>query len=435
MSMIRVDNLSKSYIIGHDRRASGQCPYGSLRDTLAHQARAIWQRLRHPLAPNREITLLEEFWALREVSFEVAPGEVTGIIGRNGAGKSTLLKLLSRITEPTTGRIELNGRVGSLLEVGTGFHPELNGRENIYLNGAVLGMTRAEIKAKFDEIVAFAEVEKFLDTPVKRYSSGMYMRLAFSVAAHLDPEILLVDEVLAVGDAEFQKKCLNKMNEVSQHGRTILFVSHNMSAIQRLCSRAIVLEGGKVGFAGQASEAINRYLQRDQDGALIAPQRLEWRAGQRQYPFANLVRPKRFAVVDEQGDPVGNRLFASKSYRLLIEAELVQPDARQIFGICLYDAESRQLLFTSDVHDPGLMRFASMKPGLIAVSAQLPGELLWNRTYEIEMVCCFHYTGWVLPPENETRLSFEFFRDNDRNPYSNSTRPGMLAPVLDWQSV
>ncbi len=186
------------------------------------------------------------FWALRDVSFEVAPGEVVGVIGRNGAGKSTLLKLLSRITEPSEGRITLRGRVGSLLEVGTGFHPELTGRENIFLNGAILGMKRAEIRKRFDEIVAFAEVEKFLDTPVKHYSSGMYMRLAFSVAAHLEPEILLVDEVLAVGDASFQRKCLNKMESVSKHGRTVFFVSHNMPAITRLCPRAIMLDRGRV---------------------------------------------------------------------------------------------------------------------------------------------------------------------------------------------
>ncbi len=202
---------------------------------------------------------MEEFWALKDVSFEVKPGEAVGIIGRNGAGKSTLLKLLSRITEPTQGRIELEGRVASLLEVGTGFHPELTGRENIFLNGAILGMHRAEIKKKFDEIVAFAEVEKFLDTPVKHYSSGMYMRLAFAVAAHLEPEILIVDEVLAVGDCEFQKKCLGKMEDVSHSGRTILFVSHNMDAILRLCSRAILLQAGRVLEAGPVQPVVTRY--------------------------------------------------------------------------------------------------------------------------------------------------------------------------------
>ncbi|MFH1884663.1 MAG: ABC transporter ATP-binding protein, partial [Planctomycetota bacterium] len=203
-TVIKVENLGKKYIIGHQR----QPHYQTLRDTMAHTARGIWQRIRHPLSPNRESIDLEELWALKDINFEVQQGERIGIIGANGAGKSTLLKILSRITEPTTGKVRIKGRVSSLLEVGTGFHPELTGRENIFLNGAILGMTRQEVKRKFDEIVAFAELEKFLDTPVKRYSSGMYVRLAFAVAAHLEPEILLVDEVLAVGDANFQKKCL-----------------------------------------------------------------------------------------------------------------------------------------------------------------------------------------------------------------------------------
>jgi lipopolysaccharide transport system ATP-binding protein len=207
------------------------------------------------------------FWALKDVSFEVRPGEVVGIIGRNGAGKSTLLKILSRITEPTEGEVDINGRVGSLLEVGTGFHPELSGRENVYLNGAILGMRRAEIARKFDEIVAFAEIDKFVDTPVKHYSSGMYMRLAFAVAAHLEPEILIVDEVLAVGDAAFQKKCLGKMSDVAERGRTVLFVSHNMSAVSALCERVLLIEQGRLTFGGPSSAAIARYLQ----AAAIAP--------------------------------------------------------------------------------------------------------------------------------------------------------------------
>ncbi|MDD5598414.1 MAG: ABC transporter ATP-binding protein, partial [Victivallaceae bacterium] len=241
MSIFKVENLSKKYIIGHDKAANRAYHYYSLRESLMHHARGVYQRLRHPLTPNRENTDLEEFWALKDINFKIEQGDRVGIIGRNGAGKSTLLKILSRITEPTSGKIGMKGRVASLLEVGTGFHPELTGRENIYLNGAILGMTRAEIKKKFDEIVAFAEVEKFLDTPVKHYSSGMYVRLAFAVAAHLEPEILLVDEVLAVGDAQFQKKCLGKMEDVSKEGRTVLFVSHNMAAIRQLCNKGIVL--------------------------------------------------------------------------------------------------------------------------------------------------------------------------------------------------
>lgn len=249
-AIVNVENLSKHYQIG-----AAPAAYATLRESLTNAFRRPFASLRGKFSESSE-----SVWALRDVSFSVVAGEVLGIIGQNGAGKSTLLKILSRITQPTTGRAELYGRAGSLLEVGTGFHPELTGRENIYLNGAILGMTRPEIQRKFDEIVAFAELEKFLETPVKRYSSGMYMRLAFSVAAHLDPEILVVDEVLAVGDAAFQKKCLGRMRDISTEGRTILFVSHNMAAIRSLCNRGILLANGQKVFEGPASECVDRYL-------------------------------------------------------------------------------------------------------------------------------------------------------------------------------
>jgi lipopolysaccharide transport system ATP-binding protein len=253
--IIKVRNLSKKYSIG-----ALDAPYATLRETLTGMARAPLRMLRRT-GRSADDTI----WALKDVDFEVKPGEVVGIIGRNGAGKSTLLKILSRITEPTSGEVDLYGRVASLLEVGTGFHPELTGRENIFLNGSILGMKRTEIESKFDEIVAFSEVEKFLDTPVKRYSSGMYVRLAFAVAAHLEPEILVVDEVLAVGDAQFQKKCLGKMGEVARKGRTVLFVSHNMVAVKSLCSRAILLSGGRTARDGGVDDVVNGYL-RDADG-------------------------------------------------------------------------------------------------------------------------------------------------------------------------
>jgi lipopolysaccharide transport system ATP-binding protein len=252
-TVIRVENLGKKYIIGHQKQER----YTSLRDVITDKVRSFGKVLSRK--DQQEDPTHEEFWALKDVSFEVKQGDRVGIIGRNGAGKSTLLKILSRITEPTEGRISINGRVASLLEVGTGFHPELTGRENIFLNGAILGMDRVDIKRKFDEIVAFAEVEKFLDTPVKRYSSGMYVRLAFAVAAHLEPEILIVDEVLAVGDAQFQKKCLGKMKDVSGEGRTVLFVSHSMPTITSLCEKVILLDAGRVIEYGRASEVISRY--------------------------------------------------------------------------------------------------------------------------------------------------------------------------------
>lgn len=260
MSAIEVKDISKSFTLAHEEKER----YTALRDVVAKKTKKIFSFAK----PFRQHISKEEFWALKDVSFNVAQGERVGIIGRNGAGKSTLLKILSRITDPTKGRIKLSGRVASLLEVGTGFHPELTGRENIFLNGAILGMSRAEIKRHFDAIVDFAEIEKFLDTPVKRYSSGMYVRLAFAVAAHLEPEILIIDEVLAVGDAQFQKKCLGKMEDVSKKdGRTILFVSHNMAAIKTLCSSAVVLHKGQKMFEGDVQESLSYYLGFEQEQA------------------------------------------------------------------------------------------------------------------------------------------------------------------------
>jgi lipopolysaccharide transport system ATP-binding protein len=258
--IITVENLSKSYLVGHESARRER--HTALRDVISREARNF-ARKTADLLHGRQIVEgdeVEQFWALKNVSFEVRAGEVLGIVGGNGAGKSTLLKILSRITEPSEGRVTIRGHVASLLEIGTGFHPELTGRENIFLNGAILGMTRAEIRRNFDRIVAFAEVERFLDTPVKRYSSGMYVRLAFAVAAHLEPEILIVDEVLAVGDAEFQKKCLGKMSEVAGEGRTVLFVSHNMEAIRRICTTGIFLSAGRVELRANADQCVEAYL-------------------------------------------------------------------------------------------------------------------------------------------------------------------------------
>lgn len=255
MSIIQVENISKKYIISH--KGGQRSKYNSLGETITNKIKGFLPFTKSSKQNTKNQK--EEFWALKDISFEVNQGDKIGIIGRNGAGKSTLLKILSRITEPTKGKVKIKGRIASLLEVGTGFHPELTGRENIFLNGAILGMKKEEIKRKFDEIVAFSEIEKFLDTPVKRYSSGMYVRLAFAVAAHLESEILLVDEVLAVGDAEFQKKCLGKMEDVSKEGRTVLFVSHNMSAVRTLCNKGLVLSSGNILFHGDINDTINTY--------------------------------------------------------------------------------------------------------------------------------------------------------------------------------
>jgi lipopolysaccharide transport system ATP-binding protein len=297
---IRIENLSKLYQLG----ALQEGGYRTLREAIMDPLTAAFRRARQwspwrggrrPMA--RRAAVENTIWALKDVSLDIRPGDVVGVVGRNGAGKSTLLKILSRITEPTAGRVELRGRVGSLLEVGTGFHPELSGRENIYLNGAILGMSRREITAKFDEIVSFAEIERFLDTPVKRYSSGMYVRLAFAVAAHLEPEILIVDEVLAVGDASFQKKCLNKMHHVAGHGRTVLFVSHNMGAVQTLCRSAVLLDHGRVRHAGTTRDVVAAYLQDiDETSSLPIGERTD-RNGAGRFQFDDLT------VLDADGFP------------------------------------------------------------------------------------------------------------------------------------
>jgi lipopolysaccharide transport system ATP-binding protein len=261
-TVISVENLSKSYLVGHRTVARGGRNYVALRDVVARGAHNFVRKAADVIGGRQVVQgdEIEEFWALKELNFEVKRGEVLGIIGRNGAGKSTLLKILSRITEPTTGRVELRARVASLLEVGTGFHPELSGRENVYLNGAILGMSRSEVTRKFDEIVSFAEIAKFVDTPVKRYSSGMYVRLAFAVAAHLESELLIVDEVLAVGDSIFQRKCLEKISEMSREGRTIIFVSHNISSVRYLSTACMYLVNGKISAAGSVDECLAKYL-------------------------------------------------------------------------------------------------------------------------------------------------------------------------------
>jgi lipopolysaccharide transport system ATP-binding protein len=301
---------------------------------------------RHPLPVTRHSAAgASEFWALRDVSFDVQPGEVVGIIGRNGAGKSTLLKILSRITEPTSGEIRVRGRIASLLEVGTGFHPELSGRENIFLNGAILGMTKAEIRAKFDEIVDFAGVEQFIDTPVKRYSSGMYVRLAFAVAAHLEPEILIVDEVLAVGDAEFQKKCLGKMKDVAGHGRTILFVSHNMDAVIRLCGRAILMEQGTIAKVGHTAEVVAGYHKEEKTQSAVVDLSSLPREG-------NLRGRVRLVSVElEGGGELGWKIPYGQPLGLVFTVEAHEPIRDFELGIGLFSSNGVEVASALSTHD------------------------------------------------------------------------------------
>ena len=357
---IQVQNLGKKYIIRHQTRER----YTALRDVIAKKALSIGRQLfrssdRLPSRPSRE-----EFWALKNVNFEVNQGEVVGIIGRNGAGKSTLLKILSRITEPNTGRVRIKGRVASLLEVGTGFHPELTGRENIYLNGALLGMRKSEISSKFDEIVDFAEVEKFLDTPVKRYSSGMYVRLAFAVAAHLEPQILLVDEVLAVGDIQFQKKCLGKMNEVSRSGRTVFFVSHQMPSIQMLCNRVILLGSGSIVKDGQPDEVIETYLQTNssvRNGAIDLSSFAERSS-------STEIAIQEAWIENEKGDfcnhfQMGDNLTVC--YRLAASRPIKNPG----FGFGVEDIYGRRLFSANNyVMVEEVTRFHSLQEGIVKCS-------------------------------------------------------------------
>jgi len=349
--VIKVEHLSKSYTIRHQ----GHSNYVALRDVIVEKVKGALHKTKN-LVTNKTILKTpskEVFWALDDVNFEVQQGDRIGIIGRNGAGKSTVLKVLSRITEPTHGRISINGRVASLLEVGTGFHPELTGRENIYLNGAILGMQRSEIKSKFDEIVDFSGVEMFLDTPVKRYSSGMYVRLAFAVAAHLEPEILIIDEVLAVGDAEFQKKCLGKMQDVSQKsGRTVIFVSHNMAAIESLCKQVILLDGGKQKFTGPTKEGISYYLNNTLvTSSTVSLSDRKDRMGNGKVKFTD------FRILDDNNEYVDNLLSGNDyTFELRYQNFGNQPYNNVKVCIEIYDDRDNRMIFlrndfTNDIID------------------------------------------------------------------------------------
>jgi len=415
--IIEIQGISKSYTIGKKEA------YGSLRDEIMQTITAPFRRRAKGAITNADDTTI---WALKDVSFEVQEGEVIGIIGRNGAGKSTLLKILSRITEPTSGRIVMHGRVASLLEVGTGFHPELTGRENIFLNGALLGMTRAEIKAKFDEIVAFSEIEKFLDTPVKRYSSGMYVRLAFAVAAHLEPEILIVDEVLAVGDTRFQRKCMDKMGDVSKEGRTVLFVSHSMPAVTRLCQRVLLLSEGKVLKDGPAHHVVNAYFHSDMGSTAIR----EW-SDLNKAPGDDVVRLRKVSVLTEEGkvsDALDIRcpIVLEMQYEVLTSGVVLTP----VFRLSNHEGI---VLFTAIDIDP-YWRKQPRPTGHYTTTVKVPGNLLAEgnisvlasistisptvkRVYERDVVCFQIVDG--------------ISGDSARGEWGGEI-PGVIRPLLNW---
>jgi lipopolysaccharide transport system ATP-binding protein len=408
---IEASGIGKRYQLGGGGLA---LRFQTLRETIASWATA---RVRRGSRVDPRT-----FWALKEVGFEIAQGEVVGIIGHNGAGKSTLLKVLSRITEPTEGEVTIRGRIGSLLEVGTGFHWELTGRENVYLNGAILGMRRAEVARKFDEIVAFAGVDAFLDTPVKHYSSGMYMRLAFAVAAHLAPDILIVDEILAVGDAAFQKKCLGKMDDVAKHGRTVLFVSHNLGAIRSLCTRGLVLEGGRIRFDGAAENAITEYL------ALSAARgggdgRIDFEPG---LAFDGLALHG-VRLVDDAGE-VRALFDATDAIRIEIDYE-VQAAARGMRTVLRLATQEGELAFQSTDHavcDP------EPPPGRYRVSCTIPGGLLNRRMYVVEVG--FDVPGERTVASRRPYLSFVVSGGGNHGSIYPEPWPGVVCPRLVWEA-
>jgi lipopolysaccharide transport system ATP-binding protein len=424
--VIRAQGLGKRYLIGH--QSAERERYTALRDVLGRSLKGIG-RYTLEMVRGRQIIAgdeVEEFWALKDVSFEIKRGEVVGIIGRNGAGKSTLLKILSRITEPSAGSVEIKGRVASLLGVGTGFHPELTGYENIYLNGAILGMSRAEIRKKFDEIVAFGDVEKFLDTPVKRYSSGMSVRLAFAVAAHLEPEILVVDEVLAVGDAEFQKKCLGKMQDVSKGGRTVLFVSHSMGAVRALCSRGIVLASGKIGFAGDINVAVDMYLK----FATMATRSVRWSTAE-----APGNQEVRLLGIDVAGATSAGSLSSSEPIHVTIDVQCYAvPDGLCVgFELISQDGVS---LFWSYQNDGSPDGWPPLRIGRNLLRCHLPARWFNAGEYLIAPRVGVHNSRWIIniPP----CVAFSVELAHGVSPYwtslsATSRRRGELSPILHWE--
>jgi homopolymeric O-antigen transport system ATP-binding protein len=408
---IKVEGLSKSYLVGHN--ASQTERYTALRDVIARNARNLVRKTRDmftggPIVQGDEV---EEFWALKDVSFEINQGDRVGIIGRNGAGKSTLLKILSRITEPTKGRIHINGRVASLLEVGTGFHPELTGRENIFLNGAILGMSRREIQHRFDDIVEFSEIEKFLDTPVKRYSSGMYVRLAFAVAAYLESEILLVDEVLAVGDREFQKKCVDRMEGVAGHGRTVLFVSHNMAVVRRLCRSGLYFKNGTVLSFSDVADAERAYL-------VSGSASSEWRAcsGRSSQP-ADFFAPSAMLQATEHSVRLVGTI-SSLPRNLVIALRVLNSAGQELFWTTHRDASTAVPLAL------GECEFIIPFPDVLA-----PDD------YTVELVTFLHNDKYVIPPEQGPRIRFAKGPGPRGSEFFDGGRAGLIRPLICWQRV
>lgn len=420
-NIIEVKNLGKKYTINHHRGS-----YVALRDILTAIMKSPFKFLKKKAKEIAGIDTKEDFWALKDVSFNIEPGEVVGVIGRNGAGKSTLLKILTGITPPTTGEIRMKGKVASLLEVGTGFHPELTGRENIFLNGAILGMTKKEIVEKFDEIVAFAGIDKFLDTPVKYYSSGMYVRLAFSVAAHMEPDILLVDEVLAVGDAEFQKKCLGKMEEVTKKsGRTILFVSHNMAAIQSLCKKCILLEKGTVKSIGNTEEIINQYIGTNTGEGMIKI----WPENER--PGDSVARLMSVRLIDKNGKTL-SCAYPNNEIGVEIIYELKNNDHAPLPSIHLFTNKGEYGFVSYSDYDEKLLNEIRTHKA----TAWIPAHILNNGTYIIGVGLSTMIPMQTHFFEREVIIFqvAENIENHKKNDFNQQTLPGVLRPILKWEN-
>ena len=418
---IRVEHLSKRYRIGRRER------YRALRDVLTERISAPFRARKKSSA--RSSAASDYIWALQDVSFEVQRGDVVGIIGANGAGKSTLLKILTRITEPTSGSAEIHGRVGPLLEVGTGFHAELTGRENVYLNGAILGMRKKEIDRKFDEIVAFAEVEKFMDTPVKHFSSGMYVRLAFAVAAHLEPEILLVDEVLAVGDVSFQKKCLGKMEGVAKQGRTVFFVSHNMQAVERLCTRAILLEQGKVAAMGSPNEVISTYLQSglEKEGQRVWP-------NPQAAPGDQAVRLNAIRVCDAQGQ-VSSQFSIRSSINVEVDFWVLEAGHRLDVHLYFYDSMGTLVMVAMDNQDDQ-WQGRPRPTGWYRSRCRIPADFWNNRVYTVLLGITSQ--PYVVHLIERDIISFKMVDDMQeggaRSNYTREWPDAVIRPILPWDT-
>jgi lipopolysaccharide transport system ATP-binding protein len=422
--IIRVRGIGKRYVIGRNRA------HRTLRESLSEAATVPLRIARGAMRQNqaRNESGRDQVWALRDVSFDVNPGEVLGIIGRNGAGKSTLLKILSRITDPTEGRAELDGRVGSLLEAGTGFHPELTGRENLYLSGTILGMRRAEIARKFDEIVAFAEVDKFLDTPVKHYSSGMYVRLAFAVAAHLEPEILVVDEVLAVGDAAFQKKCLGKMSEVAEGGRTVLFVSHNMPSINRLCKRCVLLDGGRIMVDADTQTATAQYMISD-TGTMATR---EWAVGQR--PGDEVARL--IAVgVSQQGE-ISESIDIRYPVDIEMTYEVFKQNANLLSAFSFFDSQGVHLFVSGDLNDQQWSRPRSR--GIYSSVCRVPGNLFSEGIVRVVAEVSTRQPVYQIHFLVYDSVAFQVVDCGEPGSVRGSWGrpiPGVMRPLCEWQTA